>query len=99
VSGYLPLVLVLAGAAAVVLFGDGVSAAAGARVRPVRASPFMSGGEPAENAMSRYHARWYAMSLVFLAHPWGAIAGSLAVAVLTHGYIGLRQLPPPAGLP
>jgi len=84
-SGYLPLVLVLAGTSAVVLLAYGVSAAAGARVRPVRASPFMSGGEPAENAMSRYHARWYAMSLVFLAfdvemlfmYPWAVVVASV----------------------
>ena len=84
-SGYLPLVLVLAGASVVVLLAYGVSALAGASIRPVPVSPFMSGGVPAENAMSRYHARWYAMSLVFLAfdvemlfmYPWAVVVASV----------------------
>lgn len=48
---------------------------------PVRALPFLSGGQPVEHAWSRYHARWYVLSLMLLAfdmemlfmYPWALI--------------------------
>lgn len=45
---------------------------------PLRVLPFMGGGEVDEHAFSRYHARWYVVSLLLLAfdmemlfmYPW-----------------------------
>ena len=34
---------------------------------PITSLPFLSGWEPQEHALSRYHARWYPATLVFLA--------------------------------
>ncbi|MGB3828960.1 MAG: NADH-quinone oxidoreductase subunit A [Ornithinimicrobium sp.] len=53
---------------------------------PLLSLPFQSGWEPSEHALSRYHARWYVATLVFLAfdvemlfmYPW-------AVVVLERG--------------
>ena len=37
----------------------------------VEVLPFQSGWEPREHALSRYHARWYPIALVFLVEtPW-----------------------------
>ena len=52
--------------------------------------PFLSGATPREHALSRFHARWYAATLLFLAfdvemlfmYPWAlvvAIEGTAAV--------------------
>lgn len=53
-----------------------------AAVAPMVSSlPFLSGWEPQEHALSRYHARWYPMTLLFLAfdvemlfmYPWALV--------------------------
>lgn len=52
--------------------------------------PFLSGHQPLEHALSRFHVRWYTLTLVFLAfdvemlfmYPWAVVvaaAGSSAV--------------------
>ena len=56
----------------------------------VHAAPFVSGWEPAEHSVSRFHVRWYVVAMVFLAfdmemlfmYPWTrvvAAVGSSAV--------------------
>ncbi len=48
---------------------------------PLTALPFQSGWLPQEHALSRFHARWYPMTLLFLAfdvemlfmYPWAVI--------------------------
>ncbi len=58
--------------------------------RPATVLPFLSGAVPREHALSRFHARWYAATLLFLAfdvemlfmYPWAlvvAIEGAGAV--------------------
>ena len=45
--------------------------------------PFVSGWEPAAHALSRYHVRWYPLTLLFLAfdvemlfmYPWAVVVG------------------------
>ncbi|MFI0421762.1 NADH-quinone oxidoreductase subunit A [Spongiactinospora sp. 9N601] len=66
---------------------------------PLATWPFLSGARPAEHAMSRYHVRWYAMSLVFLAfdmemvfmYPWALVVaevGTMAVVEM-FAFLGL----------
>ena len=46
--------------------------------------PFLSGALPREHALSRFHARWYVATLLFLAfdvemlfmYPWSVVVGS-----------------------
>lgn len=46
--------------------------------------PFLSGMRPQEHALSRYHVRWYVVTMVFLAfdmemifmYPWGRVLAS-----------------------
>ncbi|NUR93157.1 MAG: NADH-quinone oxidoreductase subunit A [Nonomuraea sp.] len=59
--------------------------------RPVAVGPFLSGARPAEHALSRFHVRWYAITLVFLAfdmemvfmYPWALVVAEVGpVAVI-----------------
>ncbi|MDQ3326470.1 MAG: NADH-quinone oxidoreductase subunit A [Actinomycetota bacterium] len=55
--------------------------------------PFLSGWSPQEHALSRYHARWYPMTLLFLAfdvemlfmYPW-------ALVVLAEGLVAVVEM-------
>lgn len=69
------LVLTIYGASAV-LRGPGVSASV---------LPFESGLLPTQHAVSRYHARWYAVTVLFLAfdmemifmYPWAVVVAEM----------------------
>ncbi|MGW4792673.1 NADH-quinone oxidoreductase subunit A [Nonomuraea sp. NPDC004297] len=61
--------------------------------------PFLSGAWPREHAMSRFHVRWYAVTLVFLAfdmemvfmYPWAVVVaevGAMAVVEM-FAFLGL----------
>lgn len=57
---------------------------------PLRAAPFSGGMLPAEHPLSRYHARWYAMTLVFLAfdlemlfmYPWALVVAQVGASAV-----------------
>lgn len=67
--------------------------------RPVVVEPFLSGHAPTEHAVSRFHPRWYAVTIVFLAFdmemafmfPWAVVVADMgAVAVLEmFGFLGV----------
>ncbi len=52
---------------------------------PFEVEPWLSGHAPTEHALSRFHARWYTASVVFLAfdvemlfmYPWALVVGRL----------------------
>ena len=66
---------------------------------PLRAAPFSGGMLPTEHPLSRYHARWYAMTLVFLAfdlemlfmYPWALVVAEfgLKAVVEMFGFLAL----------
>ncbi|MCF6525647.1 NADH-quinone oxidoreductase subunit A [Streptomyces sp. JJ36] len=69
------------------------------RAAPLTAGPFLSGGRPEEHAVSRFHARWYALTFLFLAfdvemlfmYPWALVVaekGMPAVAEM-FAFLGL----------
>jgi NADH-quinone oxidoreductase subunit A len=61
--------------------------------------PFLSGARPQEHALSRFHVRWYAVTLIFLAfdmemvfmYPWALVVAEVgAVAVVEmFAFLGL----------
>ncbi|WP_019634931.1 NADH-quinone oxidoreductase subunit A [Actinomadura atramentaria] len=65
----------------------------------LRAGPFLSGGAPAEHALSRFHVRWYAVTMVFLAfdmemifmYPWALVVASLGAEAVVEmfAFLGL----------
>jgi NADH-quinone oxidoreductase subunit A len=60
--------------------------------RPVVVEPFLSGHAPTEHAVSRYHARWYAVALLFLAfdmemafmYPWVRVVAEIGTAAVVE---------------
>ena len=59
---------------------------------PLRVAPFSGGALPSEHPLSRYHARWYAMSLVFLAfdlemlfmYPWAVVVAEVGTSAVVE---------------
>ncbi|MDL4771724.1 MULTISPECIES: NADH-quinone oxidoreductase subunit A [Thermomonosporaceae] len=66
----------------------------------VGAGPFLSGARPQEHAMSRYHVRWYAVTLVFLAFdmemvfmfPWALVVASVGAKAVVEMFLFLALL-------
>lgn len=66
---------------------------------PLRAAPFSGGVLPTEHPLSRYHARWYAMTLVFLAfdlemlfmYPWALVVAQVGASAVIEmfGFLAL----------
>ncbi|MGH3985092.1 MAG: NADH-quinone oxidoreductase subunit A [Pseudonocardiaceae bacterium] len=90
-NGFVAALLLLV--VAVTLVGAGYGIAGLVRVAgPVPAvGPFLSGNEPTEHAFSRFHVRWYPLSMVYLAfememlfmYPWTLVVANIgAVAVI-----------------
>ncbi|WP_338748309.1 NADH-quinone oxidoreductase subunit A [Janibacter alittae] len=67
---------------------------------PLTSLPYQSGWEPREHALSRYHARWYLATLVFLAfdvemlfmYPWAVVVGALGVTAVVEMFVFLGAL-------
>ncbi|MDQ6753489.1 MAG: NADH-quinone oxidoreductase subunit A [Actinomycetota bacterium] len=84
--------LVLLGVALVVILAlYGLSALLRVSREPLIQEPFLSGMPVLEHAVSRYHVRWYTVSVVFLAfdmemvfmYPWVLVVGRIgAIAVV-----------------
>lgn len=82
---FLPALLLLVASAAGVALVIGASHL----VRHARAAlvtaPFLSGAAPTEHAVSRYHVRWYTITMVFLAfdmemvfmYPWALVVAQI----------------------
>jgi NADH-quinone oxidoreductase subunit A len=67
---------------------------------PLRAAPFLSGNRPAQHAMSRFHVRWYALTLLFLAfdvemlfmYPWAVVVAQIGVTAIVEMFVFLGVL-------
>ncbi|MFI7142370.1 NADH-quinone oxidoreductase subunit A [Streptomyces massasporeus] len=86
------------GLAVVALYG----AAWAVRVvrEPLTAAPFGSGLEPSEHAASRFHVRWYAVTMLFLAfdmemvfmYPWTRIISVMGPSAVIEMFTFLAIL-------
>jgi len=62
--------------------------------------PFQSGLAPQEHALSRYHARWYLATLLFLAfdvemlfmYPWAVVVANLGFSAVLEMFLFLGAL-------
>ncbi len=62
--------------------------------------PFQSGWRPQEHALSRFHARWYPLTLVFLAfdvemlfmYPWALVVASVGWSAVVEMFAFLGAL-------
>ncbi|MDO8107628.1 NADH-quinone oxidoreductase subunit A [Isoptericola sp. b441] len=67
---------------------------------PLTTLPFQSGHSPDEHALSRYHARWYPMTLLFLAfdvemlfmYPWALVVAARGTAAIVEMFAFLGVL-------
>jgi NADH-quinone oxidoreductase subunit A len=68
--------------------------------KPLVVLPFQSGWVPHEHALSRFHARWYPLTLVFLAfdvemlfmYPWAVVVGRLGAGSIIEMFVFLAVL-------
>ncbi len=62
--------------------------------------PYLSGWEPAEHALSRYHVRWYPLTLLFLAfdvemlfmYPWAVVVAQEGAGAVIEMFVFLGLL-------
>ncbi|WP_106536093.1 NADH-quinone oxidoreductase subunit A [Haloactinopolyspora alba] len=86
------VVLLSAAALAFVIGLYGASAALRIARRPEAVLPFESGRLPQQHAVSRYHARWYAVTLLFVAfdmemvfmYPWAVVVADLGASAVVE---------------
>lgn len=88
----------LLAACLVVLAAYGASASLAMASRP-GVLPFESGMPPTQHAVSRYHARWYAVTVLFLAfdmemvfmYPWAVVVADLGAGAVIEmfGFLGV----------
>ncbi|MFG1683396.1 NADH-quinone oxidoreductase subunit A [Nonomuraea sp. NPDC049269] len=67
-----------------------------------RVGPYLSGGLPREHALARFHVRWYAVTLVFLAfdmemifmYPWALVVAEMGGVALVEmfAFLGLLMV-------
>lgn len=84
---------------AVVLALYGLSFLLSHERQPVVVEPLLSGHAPTEHAVSRFHPRWYAATIVFLAFdmemafmfPWALVVGDMGAAAVLEmfGFLGV----------
>ncbi|MGH7744782.1 MAG: NADH-quinone oxidoreductase subunit A [Candidatus Dormibacteria bacterium] len=99
-TGFVAALLLLV--VAVTLVGAGYGIARLVRVAPAVsvAGPFLSGSEPAEHAFSRFHVRWYPLSMVYLAfememlfmYPWTLVVAKVGVVAVIEMFVFLGIL-------
>jgi len=100
VSALTPLLALLA--VAVLIFGAayGVARLVALDPRPLTVAPFTGGLPPAEHAASRFHVRWYPVSMLFLAfdmemifmYPWTRVISIMGVSAVVEMFTFLAVL-------
>ena len=90
------LITALAGIAALY----GVHRVTSVRAGVVTSLPFLSGWDPDQHALSRFHARWYPMTLLFLAfdvemlfmYPWAVVVARVGASAVIEMFLFLSAL-------
>ncbi|WP_432482750.1 NADH-quinone oxidoreductase subunit A [Kineococcus esterisolvens] len=67
---------------------------------PVQSLPFLSGHDPTEHALSRFHVRWYPVTLIFLAfdvemlfmYPWAVVVAQSGAGAVVEMFVFLGVL-------
>lgn len=99
-SSYLGVLSMLLVALAVVGGGYAVHRVVAVDASTQRSLPFLSGWEPSEHALSRFHARWYPATLLFLAfdvemlfmYPWAVVVAEVGVSAVVEMFLFLGVL-------
>ena len=99
-STYLSVLVMLLVAAAFVGGIYMLNRATSIESEPLENLPFLSGWTPEEHALSRYHARFYPLTMIFLAfdvemlfmYPWAVIAAEGGVEAVIEMFVFLGVL-------
>lgn len=78
----------------------GLSRFVAAAPRPLVSAPYESGNRPAQHAVSRFHVRWYPLSMVFLAfdmemvfmYPWTLVVVTVGPSAVIEMFVFLGVL-------
>jgi NADH:ubiquinone oxidoreductase subunit 3 (subunit A) len=100
VSTYVGAVAALLVASAVVGGVYVVHRAWAVSAEPLTVLPYLSGWLPSEHALSRFHARWYPATLLFLAfdvemlfmYPWAVVVAEMGAAAVIEMFLFLAVL-------
>ena len=99
-SGFAPLLMLLAVGLAVVLVSYGVSRALAVDRPSADVLPYSGGMPPREHAFSRFHVRWYPVTMVFLAfdmemlfmYPWAVVVSRVGASAVIEMFLFLGIL-------
>ncbi|OLT41758.1 NADH-quinone oxidoreductase subunit I [Saccharomonospora sp. CUA-673] len=99
-SGFGIALLLLVVAMAVVGSVYGVASLVQAASGGASMGPFLAGHEPAEHAFSRFHVRWYALTMIYLAfememlfmYPWTLVVSSVGTSAVVEMFVFLGIL-------
>lgn len=99
-SEFVPILAVLAVAAVLVLAGYAASALLAVQRPAADVLPFTGGLPPVEHAVSRFHVRWYPVTMVFLAfdmemifmYPWTLVVSRVGVTAVVEMFLFLAIL-------
>ncbi len=100
VTGYAGAAAMLLTALAGIAALYGVHRVTALRADPVTSLPFLSGWDPDQHALSRFHARWYPMTLLFLAfdvemlfmYPWAVVVARVGASAVIEMFLFLGAL-------
>lgn len=93
--------LALLGVAIAVLAGlSAVAALVRVAREPLPGTPYLSGLPATEHAVSRYHVRWYTVTMVFLAfdmemifmYPWAVVVAEIGAKAVVEMFLFLGVL-------
>jgi NADH-quinone oxidoreductase subunit A len=99
-AGFAPVLALLAVAVGAVALGYAVSALVAVQRPMTDVAPFTGGLPPVEHAFSRFHVRWYPVTMVFLAfdmemlfmYPWTLVVSRVGVASVIEMFLFLGIL-------
>jgi NADH-quinone oxidoreductase subunit A len=95
-----PVLVVLAVAVTAVLLVHGLSVLLAVQRTMAEVEPFSGGLPPAEHAYSRFHVRWYPVTVVFLAfdmemlfmYPWTLVVSRVGTSAVVEMFVFLGIL-------
>lgn len=99
-TGFLAALVLVGVVVAAVGVVYGVAFVVGAGRAPVRATPFSGGLPPGEHAVSRFHVRWYTVTMLFLAfdmemvfmYPWTRVVAMMGPSAVVEMFVFLAIL-------
>ncbi|MCX5302711.1 NADH-quinone oxidoreductase subunit A [Streptomyces sp. NBC_00160] len=100
VSAWEPVVVLLLVVVAGVFLLRGLGAVVRLVREPLHSGPFSGGLEPREHPVSRFHVRWYPVTMIFLAfdmemlfmYPWTKVVPEVGTAAVVEMFLFLGVL-------